>query len=114
MKILEKTKTIVSDSKTLLDRIKTMYSSFSSKLPENIIKAIQGAQQRYNTSQQIVSGEATVPGITNQQFVTIAENFRFLSNIHDFVKQSIRKSVVKTHFTISMEEFKLIRQNRAH
>ncbi|XP_062587999.1 mRNA export factor GLE1-like [Saccostrea cucullata] len=91
LKILEKVKSIVSDSKTILDKVKTMYNAYAAKLPESVAKGIQSAQQRYNMSQQIVSPEDSRPEITNQHIITITENFRFLSNTHDFVKQSIQE-----------------------
>ncbi|XP_061189883.1 mRNA export factor GLE1-like [Saccostrea echinata] len=91
LKTLEKVKSIVSDSKTILDKVKTMYNSYAAKLPESVAKGIHSAQQRYNMSQQIVSPEDSKPEITNQQLITISENFRFLSNTHDFVKQSIQE-----------------------
>lgn len=94
--IWDKTKTIVSECKTILDRIKTLYTSYAAKLPENVAKAVHNDQQRYNLSQQIVAVEDKVPDISNKQQVTISENYRLLSNTLDFVQQAIRKCDVET------------------
>lgn len=94
--IWDKTKTIVSECKTILDRIKTLYTSYAAKLPENVAKAVHNGQQRYNLSQQIVAVEDKVPDISNKQLVTISENYRLLSNTLDFVQQAIRKCEVET------------------
>lgn len=89
--IWDKTKTIVSECKTILDRIKTLYTSYAAKLPENVAKAVHNGQQRYNLSQQIVAVEDKVPDISNKQLVTISENYRLLSNTLDFVQQAIQE-----------------------
>lgn len=89
--IWDKTKTIVSECKTILDRIKTLYTSYAPKLPENVAKVVHSGQQRYNLSQQIVAVEDKVPDISNKQLVAISENYRFLSNTLDFVQQSIQE-----------------------
>lgn len=98
LQLWENAKTIVSDSKTILDKVKTLYNSHAAKLPESVTKGVHLAQQKYNTSQQIVSVEDNTAEISNQQLVTVSENFRFLSNTHDFVKQSIRKSLSNLTF----------------